>query len=1017
MATAQTRTISGTVLSGDDGEPLVGASVSVKSKNLGTATNQDGKFVLANIPVSEKSLIIAYLGYETQEVSIADNLQIVLKPSHTTLDEVVVVGYGTQRKEDVLGSVAQIKGDDISSLVAPSFDSQLAGRAAGVNVITQNGMVGQAPEFQIRGYSTLSSGSQPLIVIDGTPVNSGQVQQLYGRYNPMADINPNDIQSIDILKDGAATAIYGSRAANGVVLITTKKGNKEKAKVTYDAYAGFASPVKLHDLLNAEEFVTIANEKFENWGYAGPAVLDPNGVDTNWNDYVYQTGFQQSHTVSASGGSEKSSYYTSFGYSDMEGIIRASSQQRFNVTANVTQKANKWLTVGTNVQANRTIIDGVMNEENSLGSVGFASVRMLPNVAVFNPEDKTGYNIDAENRKTLGRGANLDYIDNGIQNIVWAMDNNLNRSKSTRIIGGGFGEIKFMEGLTLRSQGGMDITWLNDFMTWDPESGDGYGYKGILSEVNTTYYNWNWQNVLTFNRTFADVHNVAATAVQEYTYSQYEYTDASVTELSDPFFTDHIISNTFVTPDVGGYKTFNGLASYLLRVNYNYDNKYYVGGSIRRDGLSKLSEDERWGTFYGASAAYRISRESFWKTAGIDSILSDLRIRASVATVGNSDLSSNFPYLNTYGAKKYGNQAGVAWNNFGNSQLKWESSTTYDLGLDGSAFNGRLTFELTYFQKNTKDLVQEVPTPTSFGIPYNRYYDNIGAMKNSGVEITLSYAPIVTKDFRWNVDLNLSFVNNKVTKLLNGEDIIDNYTIIREGESFGSLYGYDYYGVNKENGNPIWRKGDGSLVQFDTFGDYDYKVYDPENPADVSVPSSLSAVDDKKILGSALPTYFGGLNNTLTYKDFDLNIFLRFSGGNKVMNATRQSSLLSLYFNNNGKEILGRWQSPDQPGDGVTPKIGHGDESALFNDGYTDSHFVEDGSFLRLANLALGYSVPSAMTSKLDIAKMRFYVSAQNLLTLTKYKGLDPETSTRSGVDWDGMPQQKVFSLGVNITF
>jgi TonB-linked SusC/RagA family outer membrane protein len=1016
FAVAQDRQASGIVVD-ETGEPVAGASVTLKggSLSIGTVTDTEGRFSLS-VPAGAKTLAVKYIGYLAAEVAAEANVTVKLNPDVKTLGEVVVVGYGTQQKKDVTSSIVKVSGSDISNLSAPSFESQLAGRAAGVNVVTQNGMVGEAPEFQIRGYSTLSSGSQPLVVIDGIPINSGQIQQLYGRYNPLSDINPGDIQSIEILKDGAATAVYGSRAANGVVLITTKRGSKSAAKVTYDAYAGFASPVKLHELLNAEEFVTISNEKFTNWGSEGPAVLDPAGVDTDWNDYVYRTGFQQNHTVSASGGTDKSTYYTSLGYSNMEGIIRASSQQRFNVTANVTQQANKWLTIGANVQANRTILEGVMNEENSLGSMGFASVRMLPNVSVFNAEDKTGYNIDAVNRKTLGRGANRTYIDNGIQNIVWAMDNNVNRSKSTRIIGGGFGEIKFTDGLTLRTHGGMDLTWLNDYMTWDPESGDGLGYNGHLEEVNTTYYNWNWQNVLNFNRSFG-VHNVSATAVQEYTYSEYAYTDASVTELSDPFFTDHIISNTFVTPDIGGYKTFNGLASYLFRLNYNYDSKYYLGGSIRRDGLSKLHEDVRWGTFYGASGAYRISRESFWTASGLESVLNDLRIRASIATVGNSDLgTNNFPYINTYGAKKYGNEAGVGWTNFGNNRLKWESSTTGDLGLDGSLLNGRLAFELTWFQKNTNDLIQEVPTPPSFGIPYNRYYDNVGSIKNSGVEIALS-GTVVNRAFKWESGFNVSFVKNRVIKLLNGEDIIDNYTIIREGESFMALYGYDYYGVNRANGNPIWRKGDGSLVQFDTFGEYDYAVYDPENPEDVSVPATLSAVTDKKILGNSLPTWFGGFNNTITYRDFDLNIFLRFSGGNKIMNATRQSSLLSLYFNNNGKEILGRWQSPENPGDGLTPKIGYGDESPLYNDGYTDSHFVEDGAYLRLANLALGYNVPASFTSKLDVAKIRFYVQAQNLLTLTGYSGLDPETSTRRGVDWDGMPQQKVFTLGVNVTF
>jgi TonB-linked SusC/RagA family outer membrane protein len=995
---------------------VIGATIVVKGTTTGTITASDGSFSL-DAPASSRTLVVTYLGMKTQELPISPRMNIVMESNAQAIDEVVVVGYGTQKKKDVTSSIARVGGEDISNMAAPSFESQLAGRAAGVQVTTESGMVGAAPKFQIRGFSTISSGSQPLVIVDGVPVTSGQKQQLYGRYNPLGDINPNDIQSIEILKDGAATAVYGSRAANGVVLITTKKGNKGSVKVTYDGFIGSSKAAKLHELLNAAEFVEIANEKYENWGSSGPAVLDPKGVDTNWNDHIFRSALQQSHTIAASGGTDRSQYYASVGYTNMDGIIRSSSQERYTVSANVTQTANKWLQIGANVQATRTTLHGAMNGENSLGSVGFAGVRMLPNVEVFNPDDPTGYNIDAVNRKTLGRGANKSYIDNGIQNIVWALDNNLNLTRSTRMIGGGFAEITFMPGLTLRTQGGMDYTMLNDFLKWDSESGDGYGYGGYLDEVFTTYYNWNWQNVVNFNKTFADVHNVGITAVQEYTYTDYEWTEAGVQQLSDKFFGEHIISDTYGEKFVGGYKSSNGLASYLLRANYNYDSKYYLSASARRDGLSKLPPDTRWGTFYGGSLAWRLSRESFWAESAVAEWFNDLRLRASMATIGNSDLGSDFPYLGTYSAKDFGTQKGIAWSNMGNDRLKWESTQTYDLGVDGTLFNGRLSFELAYFQKNTQDLVMEVPTPPTLGIPGNSYYDNIGKIKNSGVEFSLSATPVASKGLTWQTDFNFTLVNNEVVALLDNQDIIDKYVITREGESFQSIYGYDYYGVNKENGNPIWRKADGSLVQFDTFGSYDYAVYDPANPADVSNPSSLSTTDDRKILGSSLPTWFGGFNNTLSYKNFDLNIFLRFSGGNKIMNATRQSSLLNLDFSNNGKEILGRWQSKENPGDGLTPKIGYGDDDPLFNTSFADSHFVEDGAFLKLSNITLGYTLPRLLSSQLDVSRARFYVQAQNLLTITGYSGLDPETFTRRGADWDGMPQQRIFTVGANITF
>ncbi|MFT3995588.1 MAG: TonB-dependent receptor [Dysgonomonas sp.] len=1012
---AQTTRVTGVVLD-EAGEPVISAAVVVKGTTVGTTTDLDGKFTI-NVPEGKKVLVFSLIGMIKEEANIAPNMKVVLKSDEHILEDVVVVGYGTQRKKDVTSAISKVGGEDLSGLAAPSFDTQLAGRAAGVQVTTPSGVLGQAPKYNIRGLSTISSETQPLIVIDGSPVTSGEKQQAYTRFNPMADINPNDIESVEILKDGAATAIYGSRAANGVVLITTKKGKKGAAKVTYDGYVGFSSVAKTHKLLNAKDFVTIANEKFENWGETGQAVYKEGDPDTDWNKEVFQTGFQHNHNVAASGGTDKSQYYFSVGYTNQEGIVRKNELERYSIKADLTQDATKWLKIGMNIMANRTIINGVMNEENSLGSVGFATPRMLPNVAVYNPNDPTGYNIDAVERKALGRGSNLKYIDNGIQNIVWALDNNINKSTNTRVIGGGFAEIKFMDGLTFRTQGSTDLAKLNDFMYWNKESGDGYGYSGYLAEINTTYRVWNWQNVLNFNRTFDKVHNFSATAVQEYTKTNYEWTSADVQKLADGFFSNHIISNTFGEKDVTGNKTYNGLASYLVRANYNYDSKYYIGGSLRYDGLSRLPKDERWGLFPGASVAWRASKENFWSNSSVNEWFNDLRLRASYAVLGNSELGSNdFPYLGAYSPKLYGSQNGIAWSNMENQKLKWESTATFDLGLDGSLFNNRLTFELAYWQKDSRDLVLEVPTAPSMGIPDNKYYDNIGKMKNSGIEITLGGTIIDSKDFKWNADLNFSTLKNKVESLYGGAEIVNNYTIIKEGESFKSLYGYDYYGVNKANGNPIWVKADGSLVQFDTFGSYGYAVYDPSNPSDVSQASSLSA-SDRKILGSSIPKWFGGLNNSFTYKSFDLNVFLRFSGGNKIMNASRQGTLLNMEFANNGTEILGRWQSVDNPGDGKTPRIGYGDATVLFNDGYTDSHFVENGSYLKLSNLTLGYTLPKAFLSKLDISKMRFYLQAQNLFTITSYKGLDPETTTREGVDWDGLPQQRIYTLGASVTF
>lgn len=1009
------------------GEPIIGATIQVKGTSQGTVSDMDGSFGLS--APAGGTLVISYVGMQSQEVPVSANIRIVLQSDIELLDELVVVGYGTQRKRDVTSSISNVSGDALANLATPSFDSQLAGRAAGVQVIQPSGVLGAPPKFRVRGVNSLSGGTQPLIIVDGVPMTSGDISQGYVAANALGDINPDDIQSIDILKDGAATAIYGSRAANGVVLITTKKGQKGTVKVNYSGYIGFAQASKLHDLLNGKQFTEIANEKYENWGESGQAIYD--GVNTNWNDYVYRTATQHSHTVSASGGTEKNQYYFSFGYTGQDGIIRANDLKRLTVKGDVTSNINRWLNIGISLNAAKTTTNGIVEGANSLSDASFAGIRMLPNVTVYNDQDVTGYNIDAINRKALGRGSNKSTIANGIPNIVYVLDKNVNRATNYRIISNAFLELNLMKGLTLKTLGGMDVSLLNNYMTWDPFSGDGYGYGGLIDQIYTTYSSWNWQNILSYNTSIDNLHNIDLTAVQEYTRNDFDWDNGSVNLISDPFFMDHIITGTFGEKDVAGGKTFNGLASYLFRANYNYDSRYYIGASIRRDGLSRLPKDTRWGTFWGASGAWRISREEFWYS----DLFTDLRVRGSYATIGNQDLGSNvFPYLGTYSAQKYGSQNATAWLNMGNPNLKWESTETYDVGIDGSLFDSRITFEIAYWNKNSKNLVLRVPTAPSMGIPNNSFINNVGKINNSGLEFTIGSTVIHNNDFTWKTDLNFSTLKNKVKELVDHADIVGTYTIMREGESMNSIYGYDYVGVNNENGYPIYKKADGSMVQFKLFpefdedpGEYTWATYDPANPSDVSKIDNLSATNDRKVLGNAIPTWFGGWNNTFTYKNFDATVFIRFSGGNKIYNRTRQDDLLNMAFSNNGTEILGRWQSKDKPGDGVTPMVGIGDDIALNFQGSATSRFVENGSYLKLSTLSIGYTLPKEVVKKLDVSNIRFYLSGQNLLTLTKYKGLDPELFTDHstttdfmgafGIDAGGKAQQRVFTFGVNIGF
>lgn len=1017
LAMGQTRRVTGNVVD-EAGSPIIGASVLVKGTNTGTITDVEGNFVLAAVPTSANTLVVSFVGYSTQEVAISSNMTVIMAADNEMLDEVIVVGYGTQRKKDVTSSIARVGGDDLANLATSSFDTQLAGRAAGVQVLTPSGILGSTPTYRIRGVATVNSGTQPLIVVDGMPIVSGNIAEGSASYNAMTDINPADIESVEILKDGAATAIYGSRAANGVVLITTKKGKVGQTKVTYDGMFTVASPYKTHDLLNASEFVTIMGELYGNWDMESPA--RNTGVDTDWMKEVFRTGFQHSHTINASGGTEKSQYYFSLGFTNQEGIIRANDLRRYNVKANLTQEVNKWVKVGIDIQANKSNISGwSTNGSNSLSGAGYGAIAMLPNVPVYDANDPTGYNIDAQNRKALGRGGNETYIDNSIPNIVWVLDQNKNTTENLHVMANAYVDVTLpIKGLTYRMQGSENISKVMSRTFWNPDSGDGYSYGGILDESYGNNRDWNWQNILNYNATFGK-HNIAATAVMEYTKNHYDFTEAEVMELSDAYFTKHIISNTYGQQYAYGSETEYGLASYMLRANYNYNSTYYLGASIRRDGLSKLHKDSRWGTFWGVSGAYRISNEKFYVNSPLKKVLNDLRIRASYATLGNSNIGSgNFPYLGTYGAGKYGAQNSIGWTQMGNSKLKWETTETFDIGVDGALFDGRLNFEFAYWQKNSKDLVMNVPTPPSLGIPNNRYADNIGKIKNSGIEFTLGAYIFQNRDFTWKADLNFSTLKNTVKSLYGGNDIINSYTIIREGESYNAIYGYEYYGVNKVNGNPIWVKADGSLVQFDTFGDYDYHVYDPSNPSDVSQDSSLSPSSDRKVLGNSIPTWYGGLTNTFTWKNFDASIFIRFSGGNKIMNVDRQEMLLNLGFENQGKEILGRWQSEANPGDGMTPKIGYKDGDYLFNNDLADSHFVENGAYLKLATVTLGYTFPKKWLAPLGVTKARVYVQGQNLLTLTGFKGLDPETfATDTSFEYASMPAQRSFTLGVNVTF
>lgn len=1025
-ATFGQRTVTGTVTD-EAGQALIGANVVAKeSAGIGTITDVDGNFRL-QLPAEVNTLVFSYTGYDTKEVAVGTSSVINVTMSEgKLLDEVVVVGYGAQAKRDVTGSISKVKGDVIADMVSPSFVQQLAGRAAGVQIQNTSGILGAPPQIRIRGVNTISSGTQPLIVIDGVPVFSGNTGG-FTPANALGDINPNDIESYEVLKDGAATAIYGSRAANGVILITTKKGSAGKAKFTYDANYGVASATKLFDLLNANDFVTIQNEKYRNANANPVANLQtrPDGsiVDTDWQSLIFRNAQQHTHSLSVSGGIDKTNYFFSFGYSDQEGIALANSLKRYSFRANIEQKVNNWLTAGFTSGVTRQENFGPLTGSNNLSGNIFGVIRMLPNVLALDPDNLTGYNLDAINPRALGRGANLDVVSNGIPNQLFVLENDKRASKSWRLIGNAFLQAQLAEGLTFRTQVGIDGSYVDDFLFQDPRHGDGFSANGRISQAFSPTTRWNWQNVLSYNKTFAEAHNLGLTLVQEYQKDRSAFYQAVVTDISDLYFQENIVSGTFATPTVAGGIGENGLASYLGRINYNYRGKYYLSGSIRRDELSALSPSNRVGYFPGGSFAYRISEESFWD--GMKDVISDFRIRGSAAQTGNTSIG-NYPYIGSFGSALYGSQNGIAYSNFGNDGLKWEAQTKLDFGIDLGLYNNRINLSAAYWIQDNDDIILQAPTAPSLGLPGNFVNRNIGRVKSQGIELTIDATVIRQGNFRWNASLNFSTQANEVLKLVNGQDIITAYNIIREGEAIRSIYGYTYRGVNAANGNPIYetynRDANGNITETilvqGNIQNQTYYVYNEANPAELGTVRALNASRDRKVLGSALPTWFGGFDNNFTFGNFDMNVFLRFSGGNFIMNRTRVD-LTSQSFNNNGAEILGRWQSVDNPGDGQTPRLFLNRDAFTNNGDFASTRWVEKGDFLRLQNISLGYTIPASKLKSINLSSLRVYVQGQNLLTFTGYSGLDPETSTNSGFgeDFNGNPQQKVVSAGVKLGF
>ncbi|WP_232835033.1 SusC/RagA family TonB-linked outer membrane protein [Pleomorphovibrio marinus] len=1026
--------ITGTVIDGDSGEPLIGASIMVVGSNQGVATDIDGKFSL-DVPSGTK-IRISYLGFKPREITVGNQtvLDITLEPDNT-MEEVLVVGYGTQTKREFTGSASSVGGDKIKDLPVQSFDQGLAGRAAGVNISQPNGVLNNAPVIRVRGINSISLSSYPLIVVDGIPINTGNVSgNVHAANNPLADINPADIESIDILKDAASTSIYGSRAAAGVLLITTKRGAEGRAKVNYEVWGGVTNAARLPDLLNAEQYMMIKNEAVNNAKILGgnesddgvPSELffpsfNPDGslIDTQWYDYIYRSGTSQNHSINVSGGTEDTKYFFSTNYSMQEGMLRGNSFERKGARFNIDHKLTDWLKFTGNVNYNNTINKAASSgslPNNAFFLVGAARMGYItaPNVAPYNPDGS--FNIGSNGRMGMGN----NQVVSNFYNPVPLVEMDRYDSENNRIISNLTLTATPVKGLTIGTTYSIDNLRTDNETYNNPLHGPGFAQNGQAINITAQRNNWNWVSTVAYETSIQDKHNLsflAGSDIQKFDNSAW---GATVTQASDDFFNQWQGNYGNITP-TGAFIDEFSFVSQFGRISYDLDKKYFLTMNIRRDGNSALGADRKYGVFGGASAGWELSSEDFYINSTISNFMNTVKLRGSWGVVGNGNLNNAFASLVLFEASLYGNAPTWGFGQAGNPNLGWETSEQTNIGADIGFMNDRFQLDVTYFNNNVNGLILAVPQAPSKGIPGGSILSNVGAMVNEGIEFALTANLVNKPNLQWSTTLNYTNMQNTVTDLPGGDIIgttqsaAETTNITREGHSVGSIFGAITDGVNPENGQRIFINRDGESVQYSHVaapGQSRWTYLDGS-----SAPAITSS--DFGLIGNALPRWYGGIDQNLTFGNFDVNMLFTYSGGNYVMNGTR-GTWLDQRFWNNSVDVLNRWTEPGQVTD--VPRVVFGD---LLSNGssWPISANAERADFIRLQTASIGYRLPASILSKLKLTSVRVYSQVFNAFVLTRYSGTDPEISvngnsnTSPGVEKNSVPQGRTFTLGLNISF
>jgi len=951
------------------GESLIGVTIKESGGSNGAVTDMNGNYSIRASDAAE-ALEFSYFGFVRQVVSIGNKtvIDVVLDPDVKALSEVVVVGYSTEKKVLLTGSVSEIKSAVLKDIPVPGLDGLMQGQAAGVQVSQNSGTPGGAMSVRIRGVSSIGGSSQPLYVIDGIPVTTGDFAQIgyEGQgINALTDINPNDIETITILKDAAAAAIYGARASNGVVIITTKRGGNQKSRINFNAYYGVQQAWKTLDMLNARDWMLYRND------LAGAEVFSPDQINniktnTDWQDVIFQTAPMSNYELSSSSGNDRTAIFMSGNFFKQEGILIGTDYQRLNGRVNVDHKMTQKLTVGASIGLSYAKTNRVESDQSLHGPLpnGISTPAIFP---IYN--DDGSYNQEGP-----------------YSNAVSIANEAINQNFSYRTISNIYADYKILPGLSFSTKWGIDFLNFREHAYESIKTVQGAKFNGLGFETYTNVLNIVSNNFLKYQKSFGK-QNVEV--MGGYSFEKYQNRSSFIRaqDYADPGLQYIDAASTIVSASTSGFE--NGIRSFFGRANYNYDNKYLLTLSGRLDGSSRFGENNRNGFFPAASIAWRIGEEDFFKVNQV----SELKIRASYGLTGNDDIPQ-FLYAALYGITAYGGQPGVYPSSIPNPNLKWETSAQLNLGIDLGLFNNRVSITLDAYNKQTKDLLLSRPLPTSSG--FSVITENVGEVENKGIELALSTDNLAGSEFTWTTRLNLSANRNKVLKLYNKQPIDDlgrGSNRIEEGEPIGIFYSYEWLGVDPSTGDVVY--------------------------ADKNFDGQITTADRTKV-GNPHPKFIGGITNTFGYKGIDLSIFFQGSYGNDMFNGSRLF-LESLQGGDNQLAIVNRrWQ---KPGD-ITPiPDATSDPVRAASNKRVSSRFIEDGSYLRLKNLTLGYSINKQWLESKRIAAFRVYFSGQNLLTFTNYSGLDPEVNYSGnenaviGTDFFTYPQARAYTLGFNLTF